>query len=245
MIEVAKALLLGAADGAAANDAAADVVAPEDAAVNAAGLDDDDATVNSAAVDRAALDGVALDDPALDAVAELIAAGVARHEALGLTGPLSAQEYRTHLDDLMTRTKAGDAGLGVIIDTQGNVLGTAQWTRSSYPTRRVLGELDRVCVAPHARGLGVGRTLVDLLTGDAADHGIEVIGLEVRGNNHAAIALYESCGFHRTGLIPNAVAIDADRYDIVLMHRELPRPSNTRLIGSHPTGPGSSAPRTI
>ena len=187
----------------------------------------------------------AADDAALDEVAELIASAVARREALGLAGPLSAQEYRTHLIELTARAEAGDAGLGVVADAQGGILGTAQWTRSGYSTRRVLAELDRVCVAPRARGLGVGRMLVDLLTGDAADHGVEVLGLEVRGNNHGAIALYEACCFRRTGLIPNAVAVDADRYDVVLMHRELPRPAEVRLIGSQPTGHGSSAQRKI
>jgi ribosomal protein S18 acetylase RimI-like enzyme len=145
----------------------------------------------------------------------------------------------------MEQAAAGDAGLGVVLDSQGSILGTAQWTRSSYPTRRVLAEMDRVCVVPPARGLGIGRMLVDLMTGDAADHGIELLGLDVRGNNHGAIALYEACGFRRSGLIPNAVAVAADRYDVVLMHRELARPANVRLLGSQPTGAGSSALRRM
>jgi ribosomal protein S18 acetylase RimI-like enzyme len=185
------------------------------------------------------------DEAALDEVAEILAAAVGRNEALGLAGPLSAAEYRGYLARLMAQAAAGDAGLGVVLDSHGSILGTAQWTRSSYRTRRVLAEMDRVCVVPPARGLGVGRMLVDLMTGDAADHGIELLGLEVRGNNHGAIALYETCGFHRSGLIPNAVAVDADRYDVVLMHRELGRPANVRLVGSQPTGAGSSALRRM
>jgi len=183
------------------------------------------------------------DDAALAQAAALITAAVGRREPLGLAGPLTEAEYRAHLDRLLTDAAAGDAGLGVVADGHGGVLGTAQWTRSPYRTRRVLAEIDRVCVAPTARGLGVGRMLVDLLAADAAEHGIEVLGLEVRGNNHGAIALYESCGFLRTGLIPNAVAEDADRYDVVLMHRELPRPDGIRLVGSQPIGIGSSALR--
>lgn len=183
------------------------------------------------------------DDAALAQAAALITAAVGRREALGLAGPLTEAEYRSHLDRLLTDAAAGDAGLGVVTDGHGEVLGTAQWTRSPYRTRRVLAEIDRVCVAPTARGLGIGRMLVDLLAADAEEHGIEVLGLEVRGNNHGAIALYESCGFLRTGLIPNAVAEDADRYDVVLMHRELPRPQGIRLVGSQPIGIGSSALR--
>ena len=183
------------------------------------------------------------DEVEIAGLARLIAAAVGRREALGLAGPLTSAEYRAHVDALLADARAGDAGVGVVTDSAGDVLGTAQWTRSPYRTRRVLAELDRVCVDPKARGLGVGRTLVELLTADAAEHGTEVLGLEVRGNNHAAIALYESCGFARTGLIPNAVAEDDDRYDIVLMHRELPRPPGVRLVGSAPVGIGASAPR--
>lgn len=185
------------------------------------------------------------DGPALTAVAELIAAAVGRREALGLAGPLSPGEYREHLEHLLGQAARGDAGLGVVVDGRDEVLGTAQWTRSTYRTRRVLAELDRVCVAPSARGLGVGRMLVRLATDDAAGHGVEVLGLEVRGNNHGAIALYGHCGFRRTGLIPNAVAEDEDRYDLVLMHRELPRPADVRLVGSEPIGIGASAARAV
>lgn len=183
------------------------------------------------------------DEAELAQIAELIAGAVGRREALGLAGPLTAREYAAHLGRLLDAAAAGDAGIGAVIDSYGTVLGTAQWTRSPYRTRRVLAELDRVCVAPPARGLGVGRMLVDLLTAHAAEHGVEVLGLEVRGNNHGAIALYEHCGFRRTGLIPNAVAEDKDRYDVILMHRELPRPADVRLIGSQPVGVGSSARR--
>jgi ribosomal protein S18 acetylase RimI-like enzyme len=185
------------------------------------------------------------DGPALTAVAELIAAAVGRREALGLAGPLTPGGYREHIDRLLELCALGDAGLGVVLDSQGVVLGTAQWTRSPYRTRRVLAEIDRVCVAPPARGLGVGRMLVELAAADAADHGVEVLGLEARGNNHGALALYEHCGFRRTGLIPNAVAEDRDRYDVVLMHRELERPAGLRLVGSEPVGVGASALRRM
>lgn len=183
------------------------------------------------------------DEAELAQTAALIAQAVGRREALGLAGPLTAQEYRGHLERLLEAAAAGDAGIGAVVDSYGTVLGTAQWTRSPYRTRRVLAELDRVCVAPPARGLGVGRMLVELLTAHAGEHGVEVLGLEVRGNNHGAIALYEHCGFRRTGLIPNAVAEDTDRYDVILMHRELPRPAGLRLAGSQPVGIGSSARR--
>lgn len=181
-----------------------------------------------------------LQDDLLDGVAGLLVDAVARREALGLVAPLTHADYRKHLDGLAADASAGDAGLVAAVDSAGVVLGTAQWTRSPYATRRVLAELDRVSVLPSARGLGVGRAVVDRIVADAAGQGVEVLMLEVRGNNHGAISLYEGCGFTRAGLLPNAVADGTARHDVVLMCRELPRPQDARLYGSTPVGSGAS-----
>jgi ribosomal protein S18 acetylase RimI-like enzyme len=183
---------------------------------------------------------VTADDVALfDGVHALIAEGVSRGEALGLVEPPSRAEYHSYLSSLLARSSSVDSGVvAAVRDDQ--VVGTAQWSRSSYSTRRVLAELDQVAVAPEARGSGVGRLVVEAMLADAAEYGVEVMVLEVRGNNHGAIALYERCAFTRCGLIPNAVADGEDRYDIVLMARELSRPAGVRLIGSAPPGAGSS-----
>lgn len=157
----------------------------------------------------------------LDGVHALVAAGVARGEALGFVDPPSGADYRRSLDPLLDRSAAVNGGVvAALVD--GRVVGTAQWSRSPYPTRRVLAELDRVAVAPDARRGGVGRRVVEAALADAAAHGVEVVVLEVRGDNHGAIALYERCAFTRAGLIPNAVAIGVSRYDLVLMARPLP-----------------------
>jgi ribosomal protein S18 acetylase RimI-like enzyme len=175
----------------------------------------------------------------LDGVHALVAAGVARGEALGFVDPPARADYLRALSSLLDHSTAVNGGVVAALHDD-RVVGTAQWSRSAYPTRRVLAELDRVVVAPESRGAGVGRGLVETAVSDAAAHGVEVVTLEVRGNNHAAIALYERCGFTRCGLIPNAVAAGLDRYDLVLMARELPRPDGLRLIGSAPRGAGAS-----
>jgi ribosomal protein S18 acetylase RimI-like enzyme len=191
--------------------------------------------------DTPRIDAVGPDDGALRAgVAALVAAAVARREAVGLGRPTSPAEYGRYLDELLADALRGDAGLMSASDDAAGVAGTAQWRRSPYPTRRVLAELDRVVVAPEARGAGVGRRLVEAVLADASGHGVEVVTLTVRGNNHGAIAMYESCGFVRRGLIPNGVADGDARHDIVLMCRELGRPDGVRLLGSAAEGAGSS-----
>ena len=180
-----------------------------------------------------------LSDGLIDGIHRLIVDGVERGEALGLGLPPTRADYRSHITQLLADRVAGNAGL-VAVTRDGIIVGTAQWRRSGYATRRTLAEIDRVMVSPQARGAGIGRVLVEALVADAQRHGVEVVTLEVRGNNHGAIALYESCAFTRCGLIPNAVANGSARFDIVLMARELSRPAGLQLIGSAPVGAGSS-----
>ena len=185
------------------------------------------------------------DRAVLGAIAELVVATAARGEALGLSPQITRPEYENHLEKLMIDVERGDAGLAVARTADGTVVGSAQWTRSPYSTRRVLAELDRVVVAVEERGGGVGTALVDAVTADAQASGIEVLMLEARGNNHAAIALYERLGFHRTGALRNAVAVGAARHDVILMSRELGRPKDTDLLGELPAGQGASLPRGV
>jgi ribosomal protein S18 acetylase RimI-like enzyme len=57
-------------------------------------------------------------------------------------------------------------------------------------------ELKRMWVASSARGLGVGRRLLDELERRAVEHGSVTIRLETNETLHEAIALYRSAGYH-------------------------------------------------
>ena len=47
----------------------------------------------------------------------------------------------------------------------------------------------------------------------ARHHGTEVVTLDLRGDNKAAIGLYESLGFTRYGRLPDFVAVGQERFD--------------------------------
>lgn len=190
--------------------------------------------------DPAARDG---QDEVLAAIAALLVEAAQRGEALGIPQTVTEPEYRAFLTTLLAEVARGDAGLAVAVRGGGEVIGTAQWRRSPYQIRRVLAELDRVAVARHARGGGIGRALVEAIAADAQRHGVELLSLEARGNNHGAVALYERLGFRRAGLLPNAVAVGGTRYDVLTMCRELARPAGLELLGSLPAGAGASLPR--
>ena len=54
-----------------------------------------------------------------------------------------------------------------------------------------------IAVAPQQRGRGVARMLMELAVSAACERGAEVLLLEVRESNAAAIKLYEDFGFKR------------------------------------------------
>ena len=54
-----------------------------------------------------------------------------------------------------------------------------------------------IAVAPHQRGKGIARMLMQLAVSTARERGAEVLALEVRESNAAAIKMYEDFGFVR------------------------------------------------
>lgn len=73
----------------------------------------------------------------------------------------------------------------------------------AYVCWRALGpelEILNVAVAPREQQRGIGRFLVELAIAAAYAAAAETIHLEVREDNHAGMALYERCGFARTGI---------------------------------------------
>jgi ribosomal-protein-alanine N-acetyltransferase len=75
-----------------------------------------------------------------------------------------------------------------------------------------------IAVNPDLRGRGVGLMLMERAEVLAREKQAETLSLEVRSSSTAAIALYERCGFHRTGI--RARYYDACE-DAVLMEKNL------------------------
>jgi ribosomal-protein-alanine N-acetyltransferase len=57
-----------------------------------------------------------------------------------------------------------------------------------------------IAVAPEQRGRGIAQLLMGYAITVSRQEGAEVMALEVRASNSAAIALYEKLGFKRTGV---------------------------------------------
>ncbi|TNC26306.1 GNAT family N-acetyltransferase [Mumia zhuanghuii] len=184
-------------------------------------------------------------EPALlDSLHALITRLVKEGAALGWLEPPSRSDVGDLLGDLVQESDLDDACLAVAEDADGTVVGFAYWSRRMGETEQPHADIGRVAVSPDARGGGLGRRLVTELIDYARKAGIEILTLDVRGNNHAAMALYERLGFREYGRIPDFVAIGDQRWDNVYFWLDLrPVGHDLTLHGDTPTGPGASEVR--
>lgn len=170
----------------------------------------------------------------LDLLVPLAQAVAATGGAVGWLEVPSAQEVRDTFDRLLS----GGAHLLVVL-SGADVVGCGAWVRDPAVVKQGVATLSKVMTHPHARGRGVGDAIVSALVADAATAGVELLVLDARGNNHAALRLYARHGFVVTGRRPDALSVGVERFDSVLMHRDL-RTGLEPLVrhGSRHVGPG-------
>jgi ribosomal protein S18 acetylase RimI-like enzyme len=82
------------------------------------------------------------------------------------------------------------------------------------------GALVSLYVRPQARGIGVGRRLVEAII-DTARRYVEVVQLAVVTGNEAALRLYTGLGFVQYGLEKKALKQGDRYYDEILMAKDL------------------------
>jgi ribosomal protein S18 acetylase RimI-like enzyme len=171
-------------------------------------------------------------------VHDVVAAG----GAVGYHSPPSAERISAWLDDVLKQSRDGDAAFATAT-VDGVVRAVGSWRRGGTAVFQHRAEIQQVMAHPDARGLGLGRLVVQGLVDRAREAGIEIVMLGTRGNNHGAIELYESIGFREYGRMPNAIAVGNERWDAVDMYLPLGYPEGTILNGDKPGGLGSSPRR--
>ncbi|WP_439664011.1 GNAT family N-acetyltransferase [Lentzea sp. HUAS TT2] len=171
-------------------------------------------------------------------VHDVVAAG----GAVGYHEPPAHDRISTWLDTVLKQVRDGDAAFAAVT-VDGVVRAVGLWRRGSTAVFQHRAEVQQVMAHPSARGLGLGKRVMEGLVENARAHGIEILMLGVRGNNHGAIELYESLGFRECGRMPNAIAVGDERWDDVSMYLPLGYPEGTRLNGATAGGLGSSPRR--
>ncbi|NGY61055.1 GNAT family N-acetyltransferase [Lentzea sp. NEAU-D13] len=173
-------------------------------------------------------------------VHDVVAAG----GAVGYHEPPTLDRISTWLDGVLKQVRDNDAAFVTAL-VDGEVKAVGLWRRGGTAVFQHRAEIQQIMAAPSARGLGLGRRVVQGLIDHAREAGIEIVMLGTRGNNHGAIELYESLGFRECGRMPNAIAVGNERWDDVWMYLPLGYPEGTILNGAKPGGLGSSPRRTV
>jgi ribosomal protein S18 acetylase RimI-like enzyme len=165
---------------------------------------------------------------------------MAEGAALGWSGVPTDDEARRWWQDLLDETAHGRAAVSAAYDGD-DLVGLGEWRRYSLAPQGQNADLEKVFVARRCRGAGAGRLLTADLVRQARAAGVEVLTLHCRGNNHAAIRLYEGLGFREYGRIKDFVGSGRHRWDKVMMALDL-RTGDEDLDrhGSDPVGEGSS-----
>ena len=114
----------------------------------------------------------------------------------------------------------------------GALSGAAGMMRLKHRKLRHRANIWGVYCVPELRGRGLGRAIMLRAIEQArAWDAVEVIGLSVSARSPGALALYESLGFVRWGLEPDAMRIDSESFDEI--HLSLHLASHTdRPAGS-------------
>jgi len=185
-----------------------------------------------------------VDDPLLDAVHRVVEAVVRLGGAVGWVDVPDRAGTAEWLAGIAAEVAAGRTRMA-LLRVDGRVEALGRWTRYAKETVAVNADVLQVMVHPAARGRALARRLVTALVEDARAQRVETLTLDVRGNNHAAMALYESLGFEAYGRLPDFVAVGDERWDRVLYRLDL-RTADwpLRRHGGRPVGAGASTVRS-
>jgi ribosomal protein S18 acetylase RimI-like enzyme len=177
-------------------------------------------------------------DALFTGVHELVEAVVSGGGAVGWLDVPTEVDNRAWFDELLAHARARKVRV-CVVSLDGRVVGFGFWERFSYLVLSRNATVRKVMTHPEVRGRGVGRALLQALIDDATLAGVENLVLDVRGNNHGAMALYEAMGFEVTGRRPSFIADGDDRYDQLLYLRRLGLPDGVVQHGGRAEGVGA------
>ncbi len=118
-------------------------------------------------------------------------------------------------------TEADNAELFVAED-DGRIVGVLGVAGGSFAQEAHSAEIG-ISILGGYRGQGLGTRLFDELFAWAPEHGVTRLQLYAFANNPSAIALYRRLGFEDEGVLREAVMVDGEPVDVLLLAKLLPR----------------------
>lgn len=150
-----------------------------------------------------------------EAIAAIYNQGIAGRGATFETTPRSAADVEPRLRD-------GDRHPTLVIEQDGVVRGWANL--SGYRPRDCYAGIAEfsIYVDEQARGLGLGRRLLEALVDAARERGYWKLVSRIFPFNTASLALCRRCGFREVGIYEKHGCLDGQWLDVVIVERVIP-----------------------
>ncbi len=138
---------------------------------------------------------------------------------IGFLKPMTRKRALDYFDELKRGIHAGDV-LAVV--SGGRVLdGFGLIRRDQGELRRHCWEMGRVMVRRERQRRGLGAAIVQRLLAEAKRRKVEIVWLDVRISNVAAIELFTKLGFRTWGIFPDRIKTGRDYLDVLYMACDL------------------------
>jgi acetyltransferase len=153
-------------------------------------------------------------------LADLLKDSVDRGASLGFLAPLAQPAGHEYWLSLHDELAAGSRVLlGAWMDTRP--IGAAQLAFPAWQNARHRAEVQKVFVASAARGLGIGRALMQALHAAAHQSGRSLLILGTR-RAEPAERFYKRLGYREVGVIPGyTLGSSGERHDNLMLYSEL------------------------
>ena len=139
---------------------------------------------------------------------------------LGFMPPITRSQARDYWISVLTELQAGSRIL-LAAYAGDRIVGSGQLELSQRPNSPHRAMIQRLFVAPQARGQGVGTALMDALEAAARENGRTLIMLNTRHGEEPEY-FYKALGYKLVGVIPGwTIGPGGERYDHVEMFKEL------------------------
>ena len=140
---------------------------------------------------------------------------VEEHAEILRTIKVSRDEEAEWLGERLAAIERGTL-LALVAEMDGKVVASADINQRTpeYPEHRHVGVLG-IAILKSARGIGLGKALMQSLIQLAKQTGLKVIILDMFATNTDARRLYEKAGFVEVGKIPKGINRDGKYIDLI------------------------------
>jgi len=143
----------------------------------------------------------------------------------------SVEKSPSDVADFMAEKKAAGAATFVAVDDSGEVLGFANYGQFRGGVGYRFSAEHSIVLADRARGLGLGRQLMQAVEGHARARGIHSIFAGVCTENEAGVAFHKALGFETRAVLPQVGHKFGRWLDLNLMQKFLGAPDSAEKAG--------------